>query len=66
MRTVVDEQGFAWTRTGMCKNCIEVSPRGDHVMIRDSNTPDQHIRVELSEFQSFISGVKQGDFDKLP
>jgi CDP-diacylglycerol pyrophosphatase len=65
MKTVIDDQGFAWTRTSMCENCIEVSPRSGYVMIRDSNAPDQHIRVEVSEFQSFISGVKQGDFDKL-
>jgi hypothetical protein len=66
MKTVLDANGFAWTRTGQCKNCIEISPRGDYVLIRDSNTPDQHIKVDISEFQSFVSGVKLGDFDNLP
>jgi len=65
MKTVIDDQGRSWTRTSRCENCIEISPQGDHVLIRDSNVPDQHIKVDLSEFQSFVSGVKQGDFDKL-
>ena len=65
MKTVIDDQGFAWTRTSMCEQCIEVSPRGDYVMIRGSNAPDQHIRVDTSEFQSFIAGIKNGDFDKI-
>lgn len=66
MKTVIDDQGLAWTRTSRCKNCIEVSPQGDFVLIRDSMSPNQHIKVVTSEFQSFIAGVKQGDFDKLP
>jgi Domain of unknown function (DUF397) len=66
MKTVTDTRGRAWTRTSRCEQCIEISPQGDHVLIRDSNTPDQHIMVSISEFQSFIAGVKQGDFDKLP
>ncbi len=65
MKTVLDSEGFSWTRTSQCKNCIEISPRGDHVMVRDSNAPDLQIKVDASEFQSFIAGVKQGDFDNL-
>jgi hypothetical protein len=65
MKTVTDSEGFAWTRTSMCENCIEVSPRDSYVMLRDSNAPDRHIRVDTTEFQSFISGVKNGDFDNI-
>jgi Domain of unknown function (DUF397) len=66
MKTVIDAQGFSWTRTSRCEQCIEISPRGDYVLIRDSTAPDQHIKVDTVEFQSFIAGIKQGDFDKLP
>jgi hypothetical protein len=65
MKTVTDNEGFKWTRTSRCENCIEISHRDDYVVIRDSNIPDQHIKVSMGEFQSFISGVKQGDFDKI-
>jgi hypothetical protein len=65
MKTVTDTQGFAWTRTSRCEQCIEISPRGSHVLIRDSNAPDHHIKVDVLEFLSFISGVKQGDFDNI-
>lgn len=64
-RSTEDNEGRIWTRSSLCKRCIEISPQGDYVLMRDADTPEVTIKVLSSEFKSFIDGVKQGDFDSL-
>ncbi len=65
MKTVMDEQGHNWTRSSHCKNCIEVSPRGEAVFLRDAEKPERTIEVPVEEFRSFLKGVKEGEFDSI-
>jgi len=65
MKTVEDTEGHKWTRSSHCKQCIEVSPRGEKVFLRDAEQPERTIEVPLEEFRSFLKGVKEGEFDNL-
>lgn len=60
--------GFAWQRAAACGSgaCVEVAPDGASVAVRDSKNPAGPIlRYTLSEWDAFMQGVKQGEFDNL-
>jgi hypothetical protein len=48
-------------------NCVETAPLADGwVAVRDSKHPDEAIlRFTPSEWQAFVAGVKNSEFDNL-
>jgi hypothetical protein len=46
-------------------NCVEVAMNDfDEVAVRDSKNPFEHsLRFTRTEWQAFLSGVKDGEFD---
>lgn len=47
-------------------NCVEVAAAGDGVAVRNSRRPDAEvIFYTKAEFQAFLGGVKNGEFDDL-
>lgn len=63
--TVEDAQGNPWSRSSYCKRCIEVSARGEKVLLRDAEQPERTIEVPVEEFRSFLKGIKEGEFDSI-
>jgi hypothetical protein len=57
----------AWrtsTRTSHQGQCVEVGFGGGRVGVRDTkNRAAGHFTVGMERWQSFVSGVKRGDFD---
>jgi uncharacterized protein DUF397 len=55
-----------WYVARRCESgaCVQIGTLGDSVLVRSSADPDDR-RVTLSrdEWQVFIAGVKDGDFD---
>jgi Domain of unknown function (DUF397) len=46
--------------------CVEIGTRGESVLIRGSADPDgRYITLTRDEWQVFVAGVKEGDFDSL-
>ena len=43
--------------------CLEVANDGDVIYIRDSKNPEQMITVSRADWETFLSGAKDGDFD---
>jgi Domain of unknown function (DUF397) len=40
--------------------------QGDHVLVRRSTDPDgPHVTLTRDEWQAFVGGVKDGDFDEI-
>lgn len=59
--------GLAW-RTANCNQgaCVEIAPLRDQIAIRDSKNPAGPVLVyDKEEWQTFVVGVKRGDFDDL-
>lgn len=58
--------GLIWIKGDSCNNaaCVEVARNGDAVLIRDSKNPHGP-KLEFSnlEWQAFVQGVRNGDFD---
>lgn len=56
-----------WAKSTFCASsaCIEVSldPEFDQVLIRNSTNPNVFMAFSFSDWQAFIAGVKQGEFD---
>ncbi len=47
-------------------NCIEVASYGGGIAVRDSKNPNgPTLFYTASEWQCFIQGVREGDFDDL-
>ncbi|GIF99256.1 DUF397 domain-containing protein [Catellatospora citrea] len=60
--------GLTWRKSRRCGEsvaCVEVSELGDAVGVRDSKAPDHHISLSIESFRSFITGVKNGEFDRV-
>lgn len=54
-----------WRSAKRCTNgtCVEVAKVGDRYLMRDSKDPDGAIlSFPEDEWESFIAGVKEGDF----
>ncbi len=45
--------------------CVQVAATGDLVMMRSNVDPGVIFRMTRDEWQDFVAGVKQGDFDGL-
>lgn len=62
----VDGRGWRTARNCEGGACVEVGAIGDAVFVRRTTEPDG-ICVSLSrdEWQVFVAGVKDGDFDGL-
>ena len=59
---------LSWHVARRCDSgaCVEIGVRGEAILVRSSVDPRSRC-VELSrdEWQVFIAGVKEGDFDDL-
>ena len=58
----------AWRAARHCDGggSIEIVVRGDHVLVRRSTDPDGlHVILTRDEWQAFVGGVKDGDFDEI-
>lgn len=55
------------THSGSNNACVAAARRpGGHVAVRNSNTPDDGIvTFTPTEWDAFIAGVKDGEFDDL-
>jgi hypothetical protein len=57
-----------WRTAGRCESgaCVEVGTLGASVLIRDSADRDgECLTLSRDEWQEFVAGVKDGDFDGL-
>lgn len=60
--------GFAWRKAAACGagQCVEVAPSDAGVVVRDSKDPAGPVlRYTLGEWNAFLEGVRNGDFDNL-
>jgi hypothetical protein len=58
----------AWHVARRCDNgaCVEVGTLGESVLVRSSADPGgKSVTLSRSEWQVFVAGVKDGDFDDL-
>jgi hypothetical protein len=65
----VDLSRAVWTKSvrsgGNCDNCVEVAFVDDAIAVRDSKNPNGGVLVYTrAEWDAFIGGVKDGEFDK--
>lgn len=59
---------FSWRRASFCASneCVEVAPHDGMILMRDSKGPRGYmLRYTAQEWQSFLRGVKAGEFDDL-
>lgn len=57
-----------WRTSKSCTggNCVQVAVMGSSVAVRDSKNPDGAILLySASEWQEFLVGAKNGEFDNL-
>lgn len=57
-----------WRTASFCAGgeCVEVAQRGDSILMRNSTEPHGRIlEYTTGEWESFIRGVKAGEFDDL-
>jgi uncharacterized protein DUF397 len=55
-----------WVRAQYCNSgaCVEVSRIDDGVLVRDSKNPQgPRLKFSNSEWEAFVEGVRNGDFD---
>lgn len=54
-----------WRRASRCGNgtCVEVARAGGDVLMRDSKNPRQVLRFTAAEWEAFVGGVQDGEFD---
>jgi hypothetical protein len=58
----------AWRKSSFCASgeCVEVAAQGGRIVLRDSKEPrGGMLRYTAEEWQSFICGIKAGEFDHL-
>jgi hypothetical protein len=57
----------AWRKTSFCasRECVEVAHEDGMIVLRDSKEPPRYVRYTVEEWESFIQGVKAGEFDDL-
>ncbi len=59
---------IAWQRSKSCggDNCVQVATFGEGIILGDSKDPQgPFLRYSVSEWEDFLAGVKNGDFDHL-
>ncbi len=57
-----------WRAARRCDGgaCVEIGTVGEAVLIRSSADPDGiYVALSRYEWQAFVTGVKDGDFDSL-
>jgi len=57
----------AWRKASFCASgeCVEVAQQDGMIVLRDSKEPGGSLlRYTAEEWQSFVLGVKAGEFDK--
>lgn len=58
----------SWRRASFCASneCVEVAPHNGMIIVRNSREPRGLVlRYTAEEWQSFMRGVKAGEFDDL-
>jgi hypothetical protein len=58
----------AWRKASFCASgeCVEVARQDDMIVMRDSKQPRGGVlRYSPEEWQSFVRGIKAGEFDNL-
>ncbi len=58
----------AWRKSSFCASgeCIEVAAQSGMIVLRDSKEPSGGmLRYTTEEWQSFVKGIKAGEFDHL-
>jgi hypothetical protein len=54
------------TASGQSGDCVELRRHDDVVEVRDSKNPDGHAhQFTPSEFEAWLNGAKNGEFDSL-
>ncbi len=64
----VDVDDLSWRKSSFSNsNCVEAAPYGDgRVAVRDSKNPHGgYLLYESAEWQAFLAGVRNGEFDSL-
>lgn len=62
----VDEPRWRATRQCDGGQCVQIGILGDSVLIRNSADQDgKRLTMSRDEWQEFVAGVKDGDFDGL-
>ena len=57
-----------WQVARFCNGgaCVQVAPDGSNVLIGDSKNPSGPVLTySRDEWQTFVEGIRQGDFDNL-
>lgn len=58
----------AWRKASFCASgeCVEVAQRDGMIVLRDSKDPrGSMLHYTAEEWQSFVRGIKAGEFDHL-
>ena len=64
----VNPDQLRWRKSSFSSSsCVEAAPFGDgRVVVRDSKNPEQgFLLYERAEWQAFLAGVRNGEFDHL-
>jgi hypothetical protein len=58
---------LAWRRGKKCNGgaCVEVALLNGKVIVRSSQDPDTTFQVSCGEWEDFVAGIKEDDFDGL-
>ena len=69
MNQVSRPSGVVWRKSSYSNtqggNCVEVADLPDGMAVRDSKNPDgPTLQFTLAEWQAFIVGIKDGEFDR--
>ncbi|MGK5499403.1 DUF397 domain-containing protein [Streptomyces sp. URMC 125] len=58
-----------WTKSSFSEgegaNCIELAVQDGHVLIRESDRPDEVVVTTPAKLDAFLKGAKAGEFDHL-
>ena len=60
---------LAWRIARRCNGgaCVRVAVAGETVLIGDSKSPEGPVlSYSRAEWDAFVEGIRQGDFDDLP
>ena len=55
-----------WRRATRCASagCVEVAQDGEQYLVRDSKNPERApLRFTKPEWEAFLAGAREGDFD---
>lgn len=57
----------SWRRASFCASneCVEVAPHNGMIIMRNSTEPHGQVMYTAAEWQSFVLGIKAGEFDDL-